>query len=87
MQFRKHTAKTMHVCHLSQGFSLVCDRRGQPYILNRVGDSIKLTSPIKTPDWVEIVNAWQAQPDNDCLRARGDPRWLAACEASMLMRG
>lgn len=26
------------------------------------------------------IQAWQMKPSNDCLRARGDFRWLKSCE-------
>lgn len=26
------------------------------------------------------IQAWQSNPSNDCLRARGDNRWIKSCE-------
>ena len=26
------------------------------------------------------IQSWQTDPQNDCLRARGDSRWLKSCE-------
>ena len=31
-------------------------------------------------EWKDKVDAWQRNSENDCLRARGDARWQAACQ-------
>lgn len=36
--------------------------------------------------WHNRVDAWLRRSENDCLRARGDLRWLAACRAEMMLR-
>ena len=33
-----------------------------------------------------IADRWLRNPDNDCLRARGDYRWQQVCEAETLLR-
>jgi hypothetical protein len=38
------------------------------------------------PEYSQAINRWQANPDNDCLRARGDYRWRAACQAEIQCR-
>lgn len=43
------------------------------------------TEAIKKMSYEEL-DAWFRDPQNDCLRARGDHRWVLACEiwASLL---
>jgi len=52
---------------------------GEPrYYFPEVGVTLSVGSLVMEADR-QAVNAWQADPDNDSLRARGDARWQAAC--------
>jgi len=72
------------VCDLPHGRELHADVFGTPYISNppaglRVAGWIsEVLSYVNRHD-KDAVNRWQADPNNDSLRARGDPRWQAAC--------
>jgi len=78
----------MIVCKLTADFSLYADTDGHPWIRS---DFSGLLSPVgctsfpKLEAW-KAIDRWMRQSDNDCLRARGDPRWQAACEAEMQCR-
>ena len=52
---------------------------GEPrYYFPEVGVTLSVGALVMEADR-QAVNAWQADPDNDSLRARGDARWQAAC--------
>lgn len=77
----------MEVCDLSNGIKLYTDNRGKPFLvlppagMRPAGSTCELVLADR-PDWAAIIEKWQADPANDVLRARGDKRWLAACEAA-----
>ena len=70
----------MLVCVLDEqhAIELHADIFGNPYYQYRthVGE---VASHIPK-EWKERVDKWQRSPHNDCLRARGDVRWQAACQ-------
>lgn len=74
----------MKICDLPSGRKLHADNRGAPFYvcpptgLRPAGYCADVLSHVNAADR-DAVNAWQADPGNDCLRARGDLRWLAAC--------
>lgn len=37
-------------------------------------------------DFLGWADTWLRDPDNDCLRARGDVRWNAVCRVERMMR-
>ena len=66
----------MKVCNLTNGVELHADIHGHPYYQYRthVGECSSHISR----EWHDLVEQWQSDPANDCLRARGDARWQAA---------
>lgn len=36
--------------------------------------------------WLASVERWQANPDNDCLRATGNPLWSAASSFAAMLK-
>ena len=74
--------KLRRVCLLPQGRArlfreLWANHDGKPYIITGSG-LYNLPSKVSRADR-EVVEAWQMNPDNDVLRARGDAKWQAAC--------
>ena len=72
------------VCDLPSGDQLHADCYGRPFYLcpprglRPAGYVAEVLSSVDYADfWA--VDAWQRNPFNDCLRARGDIRWQAAC--------
>jgi len=83
--------ETLKVCSLPTGsgpstswptletIELHATPAGEPcYYFPEVGVTLSVGALVMEADR-QAVNAWQADPDNDSLRARGDPRWQAAC--------
>ncbi len=82
----------MKVCDLTNGFELHADNIGNPFLMYPHATGLRpagFCSEVVAaphPEWAAIIDKWQADPGNDCLRARGDLRWQAACTASMRYR-
>ena len=74
----------MKVCDLPRGRELHADMDGNPFVvyppsgLRPAGWCAEVMPYVDFADR-NAVEAWERQPDNDCLRARGDQRWQAAC--------
>jgi len=75
----------MKVCSLTNGRELHAAPDGLPFYWEpRYGPPIEgcVDEPIGEfvdPEDKRLVNEWQADLAHDNLRARGDPRWQAAC--------
>jgi len=55
------------------------------FLKNIESEYEKLSSPYgldhqKVEKLITEVNKWMGKPDNDCLRSRGDYRWILACD-------
>lgn len=74
----------MKVCDLTNGIELHADIFGGPWLQYKTHTGELMQFP--RPEWAQIIEAWQNDPSNDCLRARGDLRWSAACMAAMRCR-
>ena len=74
----------MLICKLTHGIELHADFFGNPFYvyppsgLRPAGYCGEVLSHVEKED-SKIVTNWQKDPQNDCLRARGDARWQAAC--------
>ncbi len=74
----------MKVCNLPRGRELHADIGGNPFVvyppygLRPAGRCAEVLSHIDHGDR-QAVETWERDPNNDCLRARGDKRWQAAC--------
>lgn len=82
----------MKVCDLNNGFELHANNIGHPYLsyphptgMRPAGFTISVVS-FSDPENVALVEKWQADPNHDSLRARGDPRWQAACAFCQLRK-
>ena len=57
---------------------------------NTPADALALAVRALAPEEARALHAWAdgwlRDPDNDCLRARGDARWQAMCEVEMALR-
>jgi hypothetical protein len=70
---------TSKVCDLNRGLELHADRNGNPYVVNPAAGGLLAVGKFVSREDVVLVEAWQADPQHDSLRARGDCRWQAAC--------
>jgi hypothetical protein len=81
---KTYEEEKMKICDLTHGIELRASCFGRPFLAYKThcGDLV----PADRPEWAKIIEDWQSDPSNDCLRARGDMRWVAACEAAMLCK-
>jgi hypothetical protein len=75
------------ICDLRDGWSLHARADGVPYRVSPFGREWVVTrDDFYKEENVRRVEAWMADPNNDCLRARGDARWQAASAAAMIWK-
>jgi hypothetical protein len=74
----------MKVMDIIPGLELHATPEGEPYLMTAAGRMPMTRAP--RPLWAKIIESWQLKPEHDCLRARGDARWLAASWAAGLCK-
>ena len=68
----------MKICNLFNDIELHCSIHGEPFYYKK-GKTWEICDYIAQDDKIK-VNDWQSLSENDCLRARGDIRWIASCD-------
>jgi hypothetical protein len=87
------------ILELEQDFWLVANAEGAAMVAARndpTGDTLTVLAPLKNvlpfvspeqrSDWHRQIDMWMRHSENDCLRACGDVRWIAACAALEVTR-
>ena len=73
--------RSLIVCQLDDDSVLMTNIHGEPFV-GEYGACYTLEPNTPNTAWAKAVDAWLRQPEHDCLRARGDRRWQAACSAA-----